>query len=154
MMLAAADPPGPQAGPLSPRERELVTLVARGRTDLQIAADLFISVRTVRSHLDRIRDKTGCRQRADLTRLALQAGLVQWTAVRLRPGGTEPYRREPGEALDQDHLMAGSGHPTCGKVLSGAIPQRNIGSCGLKYGYTNYVSRYCVMMSRRLPSPL
>ena len=61
---------------LSPRERELVTLVARGRTDTQIAAQLYITVRTVSSHLDRIRDKTGCRRRADLTRLALSAGLV------------------------------------------------------------------------------
>jgi len=59
---------------LSARERELVTLVARGRTDAQIAAQLYISIRTVRSHLDRIRDKTGCRRRADLTRLALGAG--------------------------------------------------------------------------------
>ncbi|MFY9652439.1 response regulator transcription factor, partial [Trebonia sp.] len=63
-------------GRLSPRERELVTLVARGRTDAQIATELFITVRTVGSHLDRIRDKTGCRRRADLTRLALTAGLV------------------------------------------------------------------------------
>jgi hypothetical protein len=46
-------------------------LVARGRTNAQIAAELHISVRTVGSHLDRIRDKTGCRRRADLTRLAL-----------------------------------------------------------------------------------
>jgi DNA-binding CsgD family transcriptional regulator len=61
---------------LSARERELVTLVARGRTDAQIAVELFISVRTVSSHLSRIRDKTGCRRRADLTRLALAAGLV------------------------------------------------------------------------------
>jgi predicted ATPase/DNA-binding CsgD family transcriptional regulator len=61
---------------LSIRERELVTLVAQGHTDAQIAAQLYISVSTVRSHLDRIRDKTGCRRRADLTRLALQAGLV------------------------------------------------------------------------------
>jgi predicted ATPase/DNA-binding CsgD family transcriptional regulator len=74
--------PGPQspaaAGPgrLSTRERELVTLVAQGRTDAQIAAELYISIRTVRSHLDRIRDKTGCRRRADLTRLALTTGLV------------------------------------------------------------------------------
>jgi predicted ATPase/DNA-binding CsgD family transcriptional regulator len=63
-------------GKLSPRERELVTLVAKGETDAQIAAELYISVRTVSSHLDRIRDKTGCRRRADLTRLALSAGLV------------------------------------------------------------------------------
>jgi DNA-binding CsgD family transcriptional regulator len=73
-------PPGSSAGPglprLSARERELVTLVAQGRTNAQIAEQLFISVRTVSSHLDRIRDKTGCRRRADLTRLALQAGLV------------------------------------------------------------------------------
>jgi predicted ATPase/DNA-binding CsgD family transcriptional regulator len=71
---AAGAPSG--GGPLSPRERELVALIARGRTDAQIAAELFISVRTVRSHLDRIRDKTGCRRRADLTRLALEEGLV------------------------------------------------------------------------------
>ena len=80
LMLTAAGPkeaPVPDAlGTLSARERELVTLVARGRTDAQIAADLYISVRTVHTHLDRIRDKTGCRRRADLTRLALQAGLV------------------------------------------------------------------------------
>jgi predicted ATPase/DNA-binding CsgD family transcriptional regulator len=62
--------------PLSARERELVTLVAQGRTDAQIAAQLYISVSTVRSHLERIRDKSGCRRRADLTRLALQVGLV------------------------------------------------------------------------------
>ena len=47
-----------------------------GCTDAQIGAQLFISVRTVSSHLDRIRDKTGCRRHADLTRLALTLGLV------------------------------------------------------------------------------
>jgi predicted ATPase/DNA-binding CsgD family transcriptional regulator len=80
LMLTASEPQPPAAGPglgkLSERERELVTLVAQGRTDAQIAAQLYISVRTVSSHLDRIRDKTGCRRRADLTRLALTAGLV------------------------------------------------------------------------------
>jgi predicted ATPase/DNA-binding CsgD family transcriptional regulator len=79
LMLTAPDPPAavaPGPGALSARERELVTLVAQGRTDAQIAAQLYISIRTVSSHLDRIRDKTGCRRRADLTRLALSAGLV------------------------------------------------------------------------------
>jgi predicted ATPase/DNA-binding CsgD family transcriptional regulator/transcriptional regulator with XRE-family HTH domain len=68
--------PGPALSKLGTRERELVALVAQGRTDAQIAAQLGISIRTVRSHLDRIRDKTGCRRRADLTRLALSAELV------------------------------------------------------------------------------
>ena len=79
LLLTAPGPPPPAApgpGRLSARECELVTLVARGRTDAQIAAQLYISIRTVRSHLDRIRDKTGCRRRADLTRLALAAELV------------------------------------------------------------------------------
>jgi predicted ATPase/DNA-binding CsgD family transcriptional regulator len=89
LLLAAAQPPtvppqplqpppapAPPLPALSPRERELITLVAQGRTDAQIAAQLYITVRTVSSHLDRIRDKTGCRRRADLTRLALASGLV------------------------------------------------------------------------------
>jgi predicted ATPase/DNA-binding CsgD family transcriptional regulator len=79
LMLTDPGPPqrtAPGAGSLSARERELVTLVAQGYTDAQIAARLYISIRTVRSHLDRIRDKTGCRRRADLTRLALAERLV------------------------------------------------------------------------------
>jgi predicted ATPase/DNA-binding CsgD family transcriptional regulator len=63
-------------GNLSARERELVALVAQGRTDAEIAEKLFISVSTVRTHLDRIRDKSGCRRRADLTRLALREGII------------------------------------------------------------------------------
>jgi DNA-binding CsgD family transcriptional regulator len=53
-----------------------VALVARGQTNAEITGELFISVRTVTSHLDRIRAKTGARRRADLTRLALQENLV------------------------------------------------------------------------------
>jgi Bacterial regulatory proteins, luxR family len=40
-----------------------MSLVAAGERDADIAEQLFISVRTVRSHLDRIRDKTGRRRR-------------------------------------------------------------------------------------------
>ena len=77
LMLTDPGPPQPAApGPGELSARELVRLVARGRTNAQIADQLHISVRTVGSHLDRIRDKTGCRRRADLTRLALATGLV------------------------------------------------------------------------------
>jgi pSer/pThr/pTyr-binding forkhead associated (FHA) protein len=61
---------------LSPRERQVITLIAQGLTDREIAERLFISVSTVRSHLDRIADKTGFRRRAELTRLALELGVV------------------------------------------------------------------------------
>jgi pSer/pThr/pTyr-binding forkhead associated (FHA) protein len=61
---------------LSERERQVLTLVAQGRTDDQVAGELFISVKTVHSHLDRIRDKTGVRRRAELTRVAVRLGLA------------------------------------------------------------------------------
>lgn len=66
-----------EASNLSPRERELLALVGGGLTDKQVAAHLTISLATVRSHLDRIRDKTGQRRRAELTRLAVDLGLVR-----------------------------------------------------------------------------
>jgi DNA-binding CsgD family transcriptional regulator len=67
----------PPADPgLTPREKELLILLAQGRTDAEIAESMFISIRTVRSHLDRIRAKSGCRRRAELTRLALQNALI------------------------------------------------------------------------------
>jgi DNA-binding CsgD family transcriptional regulator len=60
---------------LSEREREIVALLAGGATDAQIAGRLVLSVNTVRSHLERIRDKTGARRRAELVRYAMQAGI-------------------------------------------------------------------------------
>jgi predicted ATPase/class 3 adenylate cyclase/DNA-binding CsgD family transcriptional regulator len=63
------------AGLLSEREREIVALVAGGASDAQIAGRLFLSVNTVRSHLERIRDKTGARRRTELVRYAIQAGI-------------------------------------------------------------------------------
>jgi predicted ATPase/DNA-binding CsgD family transcriptional regulator len=77
IVTAQQEPAQPAARtPLSPREQELITLVAHGHTNAEIAARLYISVRTVASHLDRIRDKTGYRRRADLTRLAIAESLV------------------------------------------------------------------------------
>jgi predicted ATPase/DNA-binding NarL/FixJ family response regulator len=62
-------------GPLSAREREIVALLAGGASNAKIAETLFVTPNTVRTHLDRIRDKTGARNRAGLTRYALQAGI-------------------------------------------------------------------------------
>ena len=67
-----------QAGPtieLSDREQEVLRLVAAGERDADIAKEMAISIRTVRSYLDRIRDKTGRRRRPELTRLAIEQGL-------------------------------------------------------------------------------
>jgi DNA-binding NarL/FixJ family response regulator len=71
------DTEGFEEGPeLSARELEVLTLLARGLTDREIAERLFISASTVRSHLDRIGEKTGLRRRAALTRLAIGMGIA------------------------------------------------------------------------------
>lgn len=62
--------------PFTERELEVLRLLAAGYTDAQLAQQLMISVKTVHSHLDRIRDKAGLRRRAELTRLAISLGLV------------------------------------------------------------------------------
>jgi predicted ATPase/class 3 adenylate cyclase/DNA-binding CsgD family transcriptional regulator len=67
--------PGSPAGPLSARETQIMALLAGGASNAKIAETLFVTPNTVRTHLDRIRDKTGARNRAELTRYALQAGI-------------------------------------------------------------------------------
>lgn len=64
-----------EAVALSEREREIVACVAGGLTDKAIAQRLGVTVATVRSHLERVRDKTGRRRRADLARLAHELAL-------------------------------------------------------------------------------
>jgi DNA-binding NarL/FixJ family response regulator len=61
---------------LTERERDVLTRVARGLSNKEIAADLGISVRTVESHRDSLMRKTGLRNAAALTRFALEAGLL------------------------------------------------------------------------------
>lgn len=61
---------------LTRREVEILRLVAAGERDNDIAAELFISVHTVHSHLDRIRAKTGHHRRVDLARFAFARGLL------------------------------------------------------------------------------
>jgi DNA-binding NarL/FixJ family response regulator len=61
---------------LTKRERDVLALVAAGETDQDIADELMIAKTTVHSHLDRIRDKTGARRRAELTNLAHRLGIA------------------------------------------------------------------------------
>jgi DNA-binding NarL/FixJ family response regulator len=61
---------------LGEREHEILRLVAGGCTDKEIAEQLYISPRTVQNHLTRIREKTGLRRRAELTRWAMEHALT------------------------------------------------------------------------------
>ena len=61
---------------LSAREIDVVRLVCAGLADQAIAQELFLSVKTVHSHLDRIGQKTGHRRRPELVRYAMDHGLA------------------------------------------------------------------------------
>jgi two-component system response regulator NreC len=60
---------------LSPRETEVLTLIALGHTNTEIAASLFLSVRTVESHRSHIQQKIGLTTRAELVGYARERGL-------------------------------------------------------------------------------
>jgi DNA-binding NarL/FixJ family response regulator len=62
---------------LTPRELEVLKLIAEARTSKQIAEELFISIKTVERHRQNILDKLGMRDRVELTRYAIRRGLIQ-----------------------------------------------------------------------------
>jgi two-component system response regulator NreC len=74
----AAEPVKPAAGDddLSERETEVLQLIALGHTNTEIAAQLYLSVRTVESHRAHIQQKLRLSTRAELVRHALEHGLV------------------------------------------------------------------------------
>jgi DNA-binding NarL/FixJ family response regulator len=67
--------PRPVEG-ITEREREVLTLVGRGRSNTEIAEDLFITVATAKSHVSRLLTKLGARDRVQLVITAYEMGLV------------------------------------------------------------------------------
>jgi DNA-binding NarL/FixJ family response regulator len=62
---------------LTPRELEVLKLIAEAHTSKEIAEQLVISVKTVERHRQNILDKLGLRDRVELTRYAIRRGLIQ-----------------------------------------------------------------------------
>jgi DNA-binding NarL/FixJ family response regulator len=62
---------------LTPREIEVLKLIAEAHTSKEIAQMLFISIKTVERHRQNILDKLGMRDRVELTRYAIRRGLIQ-----------------------------------------------------------------------------
>jgi DNA-binding NarL/FixJ family response regulator len=62
---------------LTPRELEVLKLIAEARTSKEIAEELFISIKTVDRHRQNILDKLGMSDRVELTRYAIRRGLIQ-----------------------------------------------------------------------------
>jgi len=69
--------PHPEIDRLTEREREILTWVATGRSNDEIAAELVVSPATVRTHVGRAMVKLGARDRAQLVVFAVQSGLTR-----------------------------------------------------------------------------
>jgi DNA-binding NarL/FixJ family response regulator len=63
--------------PLTDRELQVLTLLAQGRTNLQMANELCVSEVTIRTHVSHIHDKLGCENRVQAALYALRMGLVR-----------------------------------------------------------------------------
>ncbi|BBO86066.1 response regulator [Desulfosarcina ovata] len=66
----------PAADRLTPRERQVLQMIAEGHTDRQISERLFISIRTVHRHRANIRTKLNLKHTADLVRYAISQGYI------------------------------------------------------------------------------
>lgn len=68
--------------PLTPRELDVIRLLAEGKSDKSLAVALGISPLTVRNHLRNAREKTGLNNRTQLALYAIQAGLAPLPGIR------------------------------------------------------------------------
>ncbi|WP_336210109.1 response regulator transcription factor [Nonomuraea sp. LPB2021202275-12-8] len=66
----------PLPEPLTDRELDVVRLVARGRTNQEVAAELFVSLSTVKTHLGSVQAKLGLRNRVEVAAWAWESGVV------------------------------------------------------------------------------
>ena len=96
----APEPPEPPTYDLSPRERQVLEGIVHGKTNRQIAQELFISEKTVKNHITNLLAKLGVQDRTQAAVLALSQGLVE----RPRLG---PRSQDAGDPASENESLVG-----------------------------------------------
>jgi len=73
---ATREPPAPPIEPLTAREEEVLLTVARGRTNAEIADELYMSLSTVKTHLGSVMSKLGARNRVEVAMWAYETDRI------------------------------------------------------------------------------
>jgi DNA-binding NarL/FixJ family response regulator len=108
-IVHAAKSRAPSISDLTARERQVLQLIAEGHTMKSIGPMLGISAKTVEGHNGRIMAKLAARNRADLVRHAIEAGLVRFDVDPGRHSSTRPATDEGASA--SEYLRVAREHP-------------------------------------------
>ena len=100
--------------PLTPREVEVLGLVSHGRTNREIAGELYVAVGTVKVHVEHILAKLGAADRTDAAVRASEMGLLDASAAQPMPPGQE----------DVAHRQTRPGHVPPQNSVSSVVPRR------------------------------
>ena len=114
---------------LSEREIEVLALVARGLGNVEIGAELFLSVNTVKTHVSRILVKLGAQDRADAARIARARGLIEDPLKRLLV-----QARAALTLMPPCHVHPGAGDADCRACVRRSAARRVIDEVDARLG--------------------
>jgi DNA-binding NarL/FixJ family response regulator len=121
---------------LTGRERDVLLQVASGKSNTEIAAALSLSVATVKTHISRLLDKLGCRDRAQLVVVAYETG-VAIPGLRLRTIRSQALNIHTGNdqeaiSLSGPLILAMRGEQSVSSVILGMVPAALCSQSGLE----------------------
>jgi DNA-binding NarL/FixJ family response regulator len=121
---------------LTGRERDVLLQVASGKSNTEIAAALSLSVATVKTHISRLLDKLGCRDRAQLVVVAYETGVaipgLRLPTIRSQALNIHTGNDQEAISLSGSLILAMHGEQSVSSVILGMVPAALCSQSGLE----------------------